>query len=138
LEKEQVLVFFHAVRFQLVARTPTTPDHRDQARRTTSECFGSYCISRINAGVDVLWRDTLKKIRKPEPAWNRGPQDQLTILCGETDLAAGTQPNLFTQAAWNPHAKAISPLLNLRLHNPYSAYTQTIPLLVSAACASSL
>jgi hypothetical protein len=83
--------------------------------------------------VDVLWRDTRKKIRKPEPAWHRGPQDQLTILSGKTDLGAGPQPNLLSQAAWNPHAKAVSPHLNLRLHDPSCDYTLTIPLQVSAA-----
>lgn len=75
-------------------------------------------ISRINEGVDVLWCDTRKKIRKPEPAWRRGPQDQFTILRAETDLGAGPQPNLLSQAEWNPHAKVVSPLLNLRLHDP--------------------
>ncbi len=87
--------------------------------------------------MDVLWRDVRKKISKPKPAWHGGPQDQLTILRGEADLGASPQAHLFGQAARNPHAKAVSPLLNLRLHEPTSGYTQTIPLLASAACAPS-
>ncbi|SBO43864.1 protein of unknown function [Cyanobium sp. NIES-981] len=71
--------------------------------------------------MDVLWRDLCKKIRKLEAAWHRGPQDQLTILRGEADLGAGTQPNLLSQAAWNPHTKAVPPLLDLRLHTSVAA-----------------
>ena len=66
--------------------------------------------------MDVLWGDVRKKIRKPETAWNGGPQDQLAILRREADRSAGPQAHLFSQAAWNPHAKAVSPFLYLRLH----------------------
>jgi len=87
--------------------------------------------------MDVLWRDTRKKILKPEQAWHRGPQDQLTILRGETDLAPSLQANLLSQVARNPHAKIVSPLLNLSLHNPSSGYALNTRLLVFAACAPS-
>lgn len=85
--------------------------------------------------MDVLWRDTRKKILKPEQAWHRGPQDQLTILRGETDLAPSPQANLLSQVARNPHTKIVSPLLNLSLHNPSSGYALNTRLLVFAACA---
>ena len=87
--------------------------------------------------MDVLWRDTRKKILKPEQAWHRGPQDQLTILRGETDLAPSPQANLLSQVARNPHTKIVSPLLNLSLHNPSSGYALNTRLLVFAACAPS-
>ena len=75
-----------------------------------------YGIPRFNGCVDVLWSDISKKVRKPEPAWNGGSQDQLAILRGEADLGAGPQAHLFSRAAWNPHSYAASPFLNLRLH----------------------
>ena len=82
----------------------------------TSECFDLDGIPGINGGVDVLGRNARKKICKPEPNWNSGPQHQLTILRREADLSASDQANLFSHAAWNPHAQAVTPFLNLGLH----------------------
>ena len=94
----------------------------------TSERFSADAIPRINAGVDVLGGHAREQILKPEPAWHGRPQHQPTILRGEGDLCASPQAHLFSQAAWNPHAKAVSPLLNLRAHIPSRGYTLTILL----------
>ncbi|MCP9860584.1 hypothetical protein KBZ33_16250 [Cyanobium sp. Cruz-8D1] len=66
--------------------------------------------------MEILGRHSRKEINQTESLGKHWLHDQRPVLGAQAPLSASTKTNLPSQTTQDPHTKAVSPLLDPRLH----------------------
>jgi hypothetical protein len=79
-----------------------------------------------------------QKIIQADASWKRWLYNKLTILCAQAYFSTSAKANLLSQTTRDPHAKAVSPFLDPRLHGKITAIRRVYQLWTAAAYPPSL